>query len=135
MILGHGVDIVNIDRIDDSIKKFGDVFIEKIFTESEIYQAQKYEIPKLKLSFFAKRFAAKESFAKALGSGIGDLINFKDINVVNNSDGKPVIILSSIKKDRIKKHFNVRNFKIDLSLSDDYPWAIASVILSTSDYL
>lgn len=133
MILGIGIDLVAIDRIENLILKFDDKFTQKIFTLHEINCAEKIAVEEKNFTqralFFAKRFAAKEAFSKALGLGIGRGINFLDIQIENNSFGAPQIIILNNKEEFIKKHFDCKNFKIHLSLSDEKPMATAYVII------
>ena len=126
-ILGIGTDIVNVQRIDKSLKKFGKNFKNKIFSKSEILYCEKKGNSS---SYYAKRFAAKEAFSKALGTGIRKGINFKDIEVVNNNFGKPAIKLTGTTKIFLKKKIKNKKYSIYLSLSDDKPWAQATVIIS-----
>ena len=90
-IFGIGTDIVNIKRIEKSIRMNGNRFKNKIFTKKEILYCENKKNP---ASFYAKRFAAKEAFAKALGTGIRKNISFKNIEISNNRYGKPIIKLS-----------------------------------------
>ena len=87
-IFGIGTDIVNIKRMDKTLKRHGDKFKNKIFSKKEIAYCENKKFPS---SFYAKRFAAKEAFTKALGTGVRKGINFKDIEITNNSYGKPKI--------------------------------------------
>ena len=87
-IFGIGTDIVNIKRMNGMLKKYGFTFKNKIFSKREISYCEKKKNPS---SFYAKRFAAKEAFSKALGTGIRKGVKFKDIEVSNNSYGKPYI--------------------------------------------
>ena len=81
-------------------------------------------------SFYAKRFAAKEAFSKALGTGIGKNIDLKNIEISNNAYGKPYILLKGKVGDYLKKKVKNKKYNIYLSLSDDKPWAQATVIIS-----
>ena len=126
-IFGIGTDIVNIKRIENSIKKNGNSFTKRVFTKNEIFYCEK---KKYSASFFAKRYAAKEAFSKALGVGISKGIKFKNIEVFNNKDGKPSIKLSGKALSYIKKKMNNKKYQIYLSLSDDKPWAQATAIIS-----
>ena len=81
-------------------------------------------------SFYAKRFAAKEALSKALGTGIRKGINFKNIEISNNRLGKPSIKLKGSTANFLKKKIKTKNYSIYLSLSDDIPWAQATVIIS-----
>ena len=123
-ILGIGVDIVENIRINKSLKK--SQFINRIFTPSEILIAKKL---KDKKSYYSKRFAAKEAFAKSLGTGFKDGLNFKDISVINDKKGKPLFIISDKLKRLVKKKFKISNFDFFLSISDEKKYSIAYVIL------
>tara|TARA_Y100000590_G_scaffold39149_1_gene41938 strand:- start:3182 stop:3577 length:396 start_codon:yes stop_codon:yes gene_type:complete len=126
-IFGIGTDIVNIKRIDRSLKKHGNLFKKRIFSKKEILYCDK---KKSSSSFYAKRFAAKEAFCKALGTGISKGINLKNIEVSNNLSGKPSILLSGNLTKILKKRIRSKKYNIYLSLSDDQPWAQATVIIS-----
>jgi len=126
-ILGIGTDIVNINRMDKSIKKYGNKFKDKIFSRKEIFYCEKKNNPS---SYYAKRFAAKEAFTKALGTGISKQINFKNIEISNDSHGKPSIKLKGAVDTFLKKKIKKRKYSIYLSLSDDKPWAQATVIIA-----
>ena len=126
-IFGIGTDIVNIKRMEKSIKKNGVVFKNKIFSKNEINYCEKKKNP---FPFYAKRFAAKEALSKALGTGIRKGINFKNIEVYNDNFGKPSIQLKGSTADFLKKKIKARKYFIYLSLSDDKPWAQATVIIS-----
>ena len=126
-ILGIGTDIVNINRIDKSIKKYGLKFKKKIFSRKEIVYCEKR---RSYISSYAKRFAAKEAFVKALGTGFNRNIKHKNIEVINNKQGKPSIIVSGKAASFIKKKAKNKKYKIYISLSDDIPWACATVIIS-----
>ncbi|MBU6140048.1 MAG: holo-ACP synthase [Proteobacteria bacterium] len=126
MILGIGIDLVSVERIQNLEDQFGKKFLQKIFTKNESAESKK------KISsaiFLAKRFAAKEAFSKALGLGIGRGINFQDIEVENDDFGKPRIKILNEKNAFIKKHFNCENFAIHLSLSDEKSFANAIVLI------
>jgi holo-[acyl-carrier protein] synthase len=114
MLKGIGVDIVKIQRIDDLLKNKGEKFLSRIFTTYEIENGDKNP------SFFAKRFAAKEAFAKALGCGIGSNISFTDIEVRNNSNGTPYIVCHND---------NYKHYSSMLSLSDEDEYAVAMVVI------
>ncbi|MDJ1257128.1 MAG: holo-ACP synthase [Candidatus Midichloria sp.] len=117
MIIGVGCDIVKISRISDLLKEYGMSFKEKIFTEGEINLGQKLD-ELLQASYYAKRFAAKEAFSKALGTGIGNGLDFLDIEVINNELGAPKINCQKL-----------GNKLAHLSLSDEWEFAIAYVIV------
>ena len=124
-IIGNGVDIVQNSRIKSAIKNQN--FIKKIFSEYEILMQHKRIN---KVNFFAKRFAAKEAFLKALGTGLTSGISFKDITVKNNKKGKPKMIVSEKIKKIIYKKFKIRKFNIFLSLADEKKHSVAFVIIN-----
>ena len=124
-IYGIGTDIVNIDRIRKSLKN--KKFIERIFNKKEI---QRCKLTLKKSNCYAKRFAAKEAFSKALGTGISQGINFNEIIVLNNKSGKPYIILKGETKKILSKKIKRKKTKISLSLSDERKYAVAFVTIS-----
>ena len=126
-IFGIGTDIVNIRRIDKSLKRHGNKFKFKIFSKKEIAYCEK---KKNSSAFYAKRFAAKEALSKALGVGIRKGINLKNIEVINDSYGKPSILLKGNVNNYLKNQIKNKKYNIYLSLSDDLPWAQATVIIS-----
>ena len=129
-IFGIGTDIVNIDRIAKIIKKNKTKFIRKVFTKNEIFYCNS---KKNSTSYYAKRFAAKEAFVKALGVGFSKGLSFKDVVIHNNKKGKPVIKLSIKSKKIVNKILKNKDYSIFLSMSDDIPWAIATVIINFND--
>ena len=126
-IFGIGTDIVNIKRIEKSINRYGFKFIKKIFSEKEIKYCKKKNNPN---AFYAKRFAAKEAFSKAMGTGIIKDISLKNIEISNDSYGKPFIRLKGKIDGYVKKRIKSNKYYIHLSLSDEKPWAHAMVIIS-----
>ena len=126
-IFGIGTDIVNIKRIKKILKNNGTRFKNKIFSVSEINYCEKKRDPG---PFYAKRFAAKEAFSKALGTGIRKDINLKNIIIFNDVYGKPKIKLKGSTYNYLKKKIKSKKYNIHLSLSDDEPWAQATVIIS-----
>ena len=127
-IFGIGTDIVNIKRLEKSIKKYGDKFRYRIFSQNEIKYCENKKNPS---SYFAKRFAAKEAFSKALGTGIRKGLNLKNIEISNNNYGKPTILLRGDLRYLVAKIIKNKKYNIYLSLSDDKPWAQATVIISS----
>jgi len=123
-ILGIGVDIVENSRITKSLKN--NLFIKRIFSNSEILIAKKL---KDKKNYYSKRFAAKEAFAKSIGTGFRNNLNYKDISIVNDKMGKPSFIISEKIKRIIQKEFKVSSFNFFLSISDEKKYSIAYVIL------
>ena len=125
-IFGIGTDIVNIKRLDSTIKKYGKTFKKRVFSKKEILYCEK---KKNSISYYAKRFAAKEAFSKALGTGIRKGINFKDIEIYNTPNGKPHINIKGNIVNYLRKKTKGKKYDIHLSLSDDKPWAQATVII------
>ena len=126
-ILGTGIDIVENYRLKEILLKKKSNFKKRIFTINEVLYCEKKSNS---ISCYAKRFAAKEAFAKALGIGFRKNINFKDIEVVNNTYGKPYISINKKIANKIKTLFKVKKFNILLSISDEKKYSIASVIIS-----
>ena len=123
-ILGIGVDIIENKRIRNLINNKS--FVSRTFGEKEMYLAKKF---KNKINYYAKRFAAKEAFAKALGIGISKGLNFNEIEVKNNNFGKPSMVIKA-NSLKVTRKILKKKFKVFLSLSDDKPYAIAIVILT-----
>jgi len=121
MILGIGTDIVQITRIEKIYKKFPEQFLEKNYHALEIEEFRKITNAQKQISFLAKRFAGKEAVAKALGTGIGQ-IAFKEIAITNNELGAPVVRI-------FNKALEVKDYRVHISLADDYPVAIAYVLV------
>ena len=124
-ILGVGVDIVDNARIKKSLKN--NLFIKRIFTLKEIANAKK---KKDKIPYYSKRFAAKEAFTKALGTGMSKGISFNEISINNNKDGAPFIELTGKTKYIVQKLIKKKN-NIYLSLSDEKKYAIAMVVIAS----
>ena len=125
-IYGIGTDIANIKRINKSIKN--KKFIKRLFNTIEIKKCEKQFN---RSNCYAKRFAAKEAFTKALGIGISKGINLSEIIIQNTKTGRPGIKLVGDTKKIVQKSINKRKINIFLSLSDDLPFAIATVVIST----
>ena len=123
-IYGIGTDIVNINRIKGIIKKNSQAFKKRIFTNFEIKACERR---KNKVECFAKRFAAKEALFKAVS--VSNKLKFKEVEIRNNLSGAPKLIVKGESLKNLKKIFQNKKFKIHLSLSDDKPWAVASVII------
>ena len=124
-LFGVGVDIVDNSRIKKMIRNKD--FLNRVFSNHEILSSNKIAN---KTSFFAKRFAAKEAFSKAIGTGISKGINFNEIIVHNIKSGKPYIKLLGKTKKIVNTIFKNKKFNIFLSLSDDKPFAVATVVIS-----
>ena len=130
MIYGIGVDIVQIPRIAGIIERYSERFIQRVFSEQEQHAAQRYakDNQQAIIAHYAKRFAAKEAFAKAVGLGIGAHIAMKDISVCNDNNGKPVLIVAEHITELLKKSIPAKQIFYHVSLTDDYPLAQAYVI-------
>ena len=123
-ILGIGVDIVENSRIAKSLKN--NLFIKRIFSDSEVLIAKNIRDKK---SYYSKRFAAKEAFAKSIGTGFRNNLNFKDVAIANDKMGKPSFIINEKIKKIVKKKFKISSFNFFLSISDEKKYSIAYVIL------
>ena len=128
MIIGLGNDIIDIRRIEKTLERYGERFIARIFTDIE---RQKSEDRAGRAASYAKRFAAKEACAKALGTGLSRGVYWRDMGVVNLPSGRPTLRLTGGAARQLKSitpdGFDAR---IDLSLTDDFPLAAAIVIIS-----
>ena len=122
--LGIGVDIIENRRVKKSI--LNKRFVSRIFSNSEIRDSKKSVN---KAGFFSKRFAAKEAFSKALGTGFRNGLNFKDISIVNDRFGKPFIKKSNKINNFMKMKFKTKKINILLSISDEKKHSVAFVIL------
>lgn len=129
MIIGIGADIVELRRIEDLLQKFGEKFCARIFTDLENERAKKAENSVNKARYYAKRFAAKEAFSKACGTGIGRGLDFCDIEIDNNSLGKPFIRILNGKDIFLKEIFACDEIFFHLSLSDEKELAQAFVVI------
>ena len=125
-ILGIGIDIIQNNRVEKLVKK--KIFIKRTFGKNELKFSNKTIN---KTNYFAKRFAAKEAFAKSLGLGFRNNLNFKDIEILNDKLGKPYYLISKKISDMIKKKFKIKRFNLFLSISDEKDHSIAFTILQT----
>ena len=123
-IIGVGVDIVDNSRIKKSIKNKN--FISRIFSKKEINQSKKLNN---KVNYFSKRFAAKESLSKAIGTGFRKGLNFRDISILNDKYGKPYYELNNKVKKLIYSNLKVKKIKISLSLADEKKYSIAFSVI------
>ena len=127
MIVGHGIDLIDIRRVEKTINKFGNRFINRIFTKGEIIRSDNRN---KRIESYAKRFAAKEACSKALGTGFRSGVYWRDIEVINEKSGKPILKLTGGAHMRLEKLIpNNNDYNISLSITDDYPWAQANVII------
>ncbi len=127
MIIGLGSDMVDIRRIEKTLATYGERFIERIFTETEI---RKSERRAQRAASYAKRFAAKEACSKALGTGFRRGVFWKDMGVVNEPSGRPTMVLSGGAAEQLaritpKDH----SARIHLTITDDFPYALAIVMI------
>lgn len=123
MIFGIGTDIVEVSRIGASIEEFGDAFAARILAESEL---ESYQASHIKARFLAKRFAAKEAFSKALGTGLRAPATFQNIAVSHDDLGKPILILAPA----LQSFINAKNItQMHISISDEKNLAAAFVVL------
>ena len=134
MIIGLGSDLCNIERIQNSLDRFGARFKARVFTDTENAKAEKR--PFTAASTYAKRFAAKEAFSKAVGTGFKRGVFMKDIGVVNAPSGAPTLTLTGGAKTRLEAITPAgHHAHIHLTLTDDHPWAQAFVIIEAMPIL
>lgn len=128
-IIGIGSDLVNIERIERIIKRYDKRFIERVFCKNEILDAQKKENS---IAAYAKNFAAKEATLKALGTGLSQAITWQDVEVKRFLNGKPYIILKNKAYEYLQLILSTKyDATIHLTISDDYPWAQAFVVIES----
>jgi holo-[acyl-carrier protein] synthase len=128
MIIGLGSDLCNIERIQNSLDRFGERFENRVFTEVE--RAKAARRPFTRAGTYAKRFAAKEAFSKAVGTGFRHGVFMKDIGVVNAPSGAPTLALTGGAAARLAAMIPAgHRANIHLTLTDDHPWAQAFVII------
>ena len=128
MILGIGSDLIDIRRIEQTLERFGDRFIERIFTYLE---RKKSDRRRLRAASYAKRFAAKEACSKALGTGLAKGVFWRDMGVVNLPGGKPSMLLTNGAAQRLAEMTPAgMKAQIDITITDDYPLAQAFVVIS-----
>ncbi len=128
LILGLGNDMIDIRRIERSLERWGERFIRRVFTDVEIARS---EARANRAASYAKRFAAKEACAKALGTGFRDGVFMRDLGVVNLPSGKPTMALGGGAARRLRALTpDGMTARIDLSITDDDPWAQAIVIIT-----
>jgi holo-[acyl-carrier protein] synthase len=128
-IIGIGSDLCNIERIEKSLDRWGDKFLNRVFTDIERTKAESR--PHTRAGTLAKRFAAKEAFSKAVGTGFKRGVYMKDIGVVNLASGQPTLRLTGGAKARLDALAPEGHaIDIHLTMTDDHPWAQAFVILT-----
>ena len=128
MILGLGNDIIDIRRIEKTIDRYGERFLARVFTATE---RAKSEARAGRVASYAKRFAAKEACAKALGTGLRRGVFWRDMGVINMRSGRPTMLLTGGAAEQLNR-ITPRGLeaRVDLSLTDDFPLAQAIVIIS-----
>jgi holo-[acyl-carrier protein] synthase len=130
MILGLGSDICDIRRIEKVIEKYGDKFLERIYTETERSKAMR-RTERIRAATFAKRFAAKEAASKALGTGFREGVFFSDLGVVNLPSGQPTLRMTGGAGVRLRAITPPGMVaQVALTMTDEYPYAYAQVIIS-----
>jgi len=128
MIIGIGSDLCNIEQIQHSLDRFGERFIARVFTDIERAKAERR--PFTRAATYAKRFAAKEAFSKAVGTGFRQSVFMRDIGVVNAPSGAPTLSLTGGARQRLDAITPPGHaVEVHLTLTDDHPWAQAFVIL------
>jgi holo-[acyl-carrier protein] synthase len=128
VIIGTGSDLCNIERIGNSLARYGERFENRVFTDIEIAKARRR--PFTIAGTYAKRFAAKEAFSKAVGTGFRRGVFMKDIGVVNAPSGAPTLALTGGAALRLEEMTpKGHEARIHLTLTDDHPWAQAFVII------
>ena len=131
MIIGIGSDIIDIRRIERSVERFGERFLNRVFTDLE---REKAEGRMRRIDTYAKRFAAKEACAKALGTGIYRGVTWKQMEVVNLKGGKPTLRLTGAAAARLEELApSTLNTHVHVTLTDDHPWAQAFVVIEAVD--
>ena len=131
MIVGIGSDLCNIERIQRSVDRFGERFLNRVFTDTE--RAKAARRPLTMAGTLAKRFAAKEAFAKAVGTGFKQGVFMKDIGVVNLPSGAPTLALTGGARARLDAMAPAGHaMTVHLTMTDDHPWAQAFVILTAT---
>jgi holo-[acyl-carrier protein] synthase len=131
MILGIGSDLCSIERIEHSLERFGERFVRRVFTDAEREKAESRTLTRA--GTYAKRFAAKEALSKALGTGFRRGVFMRDIGVVNQPSGAPTLALTGGAKARLDAITPAGHSpQIHLTMTDDYPFAQAFVIITAT---
>jgi holo-[acyl-carrier protein] synthase len=132
MILGIGNDLIDIRRIEKTVARFGDRFIQRIYTETEQQKAERRKgAGNAYIATLAKRYSAKEAASKALGTGFRAGIYWRDLGVVNLPSGKPTVVMTGGAAARLAAMTPAgMRAQVDLTITDEYPMAEAMVIIS-----
>ena len=131
MIFGIGTDIVAVKRIEEGLFKHGDRFLHRILSEAEVAEYTHYKTSPHTTAparFLAKRFAAKEAFSKAFGTGIGEAVGWHDVRVIHDTKGKPLLAVSAALQARLN---DAGVNRTHISISDEQDHAIAFVVLES----
>ena len=127
MILGLGNDVIDIRRIEETLNRYGERFIQRVFTEVEVAKSERRA---QRAASYAKRFAAKEACSKALGTGFRAGVFWKDMGVVNEPSGKPTMVLTGGARARLDTMLPPgHTVRIHLTITDDFPYAHAFVMI------
>jgi holo-[acyl-carrier protein] synthase len=128
MIIGIGSDLCNIERIRNSLDRFGERFLARVFTDVERAKAERRQLTRA--ATYAKRFAAKEAFSKAVGTGFRKGVFMKDIGVVNKASGEPTLRLTGGARERLDAITpEAHAAEVHLTMTDDHPFAQALVVI------
>ena len=133
MIIGIGSDLCNIARIEKIIRQQPEAFMRRVFspTEQQEIQRRQHTSPQALACIIAKRFAAKEACSKAIGTGLSSGTSLKDMQITHLSSGQPLLTISGGALANLQKRTENKQFTTHLSITDDYPWAQAFVIIET----
>ncbi len=126
-MIGLGSDLIDIRRIEKTLSRFGEKFKKRVFTDKEINKCDKR---KQSAACYAKRFAAKEAAAKALGTGFRNGVYWRDLEVSNLASGKPTIIFHGNSEIHLQKISNGEKTVVNLTITDEYPYAQAIVTIN-----
>ena len=128
MILGLGSDIIDIRRIEKTIARYGDRFLARVFTDTERLKSERRAA---RIASYAKRFAAKEACAKALGTGLRNGVYWRDMGVINLRSGRPTMVLTGGAAEQLRRITpEGLQARVDVTLSDEFPLAQATVVIS-----
>jgi len=128
MILGLGSDIIDIRRIEKTIARYGDRFLARVFTDTERLKSERRAA---RVASYAKRFAAKEACAKALGTGLRNGVYWRDMGVINLRSGRPTMVLTGGAAEQLRRITpEGLQARVDVTLSDEFPLAQAIVVIS-----
>ena len=128
MILGLGSDIIDIRRIEKTIARYGDRFLARVFTDTERLKSERRAA---RVASYAKRFAAKEACAKALGTGLRKGVYWRDMGVINLRSGRPTMVLTGGAAEQLRRITpHGLQARVDVTLSDEFPLAQAIVVIS-----